>query len=193
MIKILMILLMTIRTNAILSILLLILSGPVALFGSRIWITSIISFSVICISWIILFVFESSCGRVTFCSSSFDIELNYLKSLQQSKYPSNWKSAHVIAIFKKGDTSLPSNYHPISLISCVGKLMERIVYKHVYNHLFILWIRPLCQTLSKALEKSQKTKQLNSFFSREFRIILYSSNSGMFVRKLFVQKKTKSN
>jgi hypothetical protein len=27
------------------------------------------------------------------------------KSLQQSKYPSNWKSA----IFKKGDTSLPSN------------------------------------------------------------------------------------
>jgi hypothetical protein len=24
------------------------------------------------------------------------------KSLQQSKYPSNWKSAHVITIFKKG-------------------------------------------------------------------------------------------
>jgi hypothetical protein len=57
------------------------------------------------------------------------------KSVQQSKYPSNWKSAHVIAIFKKGDTSLPSNYRPISLISCVGTLMERIVYKHVYNHL----------------------------------------------------------
>ena len=56
------------------------------------------------------------------------------KSLQQGKYPSNWKSARVIAIFKKGDTSLPSNYRLISLISCVGKLMERIVYKHVYNH-----------------------------------------------------------
>jgi hypothetical protein len=53
------------------------------------------------------------------------------KSLQQSKYPSNWKNAHVIAIFKKGDTSLPSNYRSISLISCIGKLMERIVYKHV--------------------------------------------------------------
>jgi hypothetical protein len=56
------------------------------------------------------------------------------KSLQQSKYPSNWKSAHVIAIFKKGDASLPSNYRLIYLLSCVGKLMERIVYKHVYNH-----------------------------------------------------------
>jgi hypothetical protein len=51
------------------------------------------------------------------------------KSLQQSKYPSNWKSAHVIAIFKKGDTSLPSNYRLVSLISCVGKLLERIVYR----------------------------------------------------------------
>ena len=38
-------------------------------------------------------------------------------------------------IFIKGDTSLPSNYRPISLISCVGKVMERIIYKHVYNHL----------------------------------------------------------
>jgi hypothetical protein len=57
------------------------------------------------------------------------------KSLQQSKYPSNWNNAHVVAIFKKGDTSLPSNYRPISLISCVGKLMERIVYTHVYNFL----------------------------------------------------------
>ena len=57
------------------------------------------------------------------------------KSLQQSKYPSNWKIAYVLAIFKKGVTSLPSNYRPISLIGCIGKLMERVVYKHVYNHL----------------------------------------------------------
>ena len=28
-----------------------------------------------------------------------------------------------------------SNYRPISLISCVGKSFERIVYKNVYNHL----------------------------------------------------------
>ena len=61
--------------------------------------------------------------------------ITFNKSLQQSKYPSNWKIAHVIAIFKKDDTSLPTNYRPISLISCVGKLMEIVVYKHVYNHL----------------------------------------------------------
>ena len=63
------------------------------------------------------------------------LQIIFNKSLRQCKYPSSWKNAHVIAIFKKGDTSLPSNYPPISLISCVGKVMERIIYKHVYNHL----------------------------------------------------------
>ena len=56
-------------------------------------------------------------------------------SLLQYKYPTSWKIAHVIAIFKKGDKSLPSNYRPISLISCVGKIMERVIYKYVFNHL----------------------------------------------------------
>ena len=56
-------------------------------------------------------------------------------SLRQCKYPADWKIANIIAIFKKGNTSLPANYRPISLISCVGKVMERVVYKYVYNHL----------------------------------------------------------
>jgi hypothetical protein len=58
------------------------------------------------------------------------------KSLLQCKYPTRWKIAHVIASFKKkGDKSLPSNYRHISLISCVGKIMERVIYKYVFNHL----------------------------------------------------------
>lgn len=63
------------------------------------------------------------------------LQIIFNKSLCQCKYPSGWKIANVTAIFKKGDTSLPSNYRPISLISCVGKVMERVIYKHVYNHL----------------------------------------------------------
>ena len=52
------------------------------------------------------------------------LQIIFNKSLQQSKYPTNWKLADVIAVFKKGDSSLPSNYRPISLINCVGKILE---------------------------------------------------------------------
>jgi hypothetical protein len=63
------------------------------------------------------------------------LKIIFNKSLAQGKYPSVWKIADVISIFKKGDSSLPSNYRPISLISCVGKVMERVVNRHGYNHL----------------------------------------------------------
>ena len=43
-------------------------------------------------------------------------------SIQLHAYPDLWKIAHVMPIFnKKCDKSLPSNYRPISLVSCVGK------------------------------------------------------------------------
>jgi hypothetical protein len=57
------------------------------------------------------------------------LQIIFNKSLRQGKYPSSWKIAHVIAILKKCDASLPSNYRPISLISCVGKIMERVCRK----------------------------------------------------------------
>ena len=57
------------------------------------------------------------------------------KSLRDCVFPDSWKSAIVMPLFKKGDSHLVSNYRPISLLSCVAKLMERVVYKHIYNHL----------------------------------------------------------
>ena len=36
---------------------------------------------------------------------------------------------------KNGDKSLVTNYRPISLLSAVGKVFERIVFKEVFNYL----------------------------------------------------------
>ena len=58
------------------------------------------------------------------------------KSLTDTKFPCKWKECIVNPLFKKGDKSSVSNYRPISLLSCLGKLMERCVYKHVYNYFF---------------------------------------------------------
>ncbi|XP_060571977.1 uncharacterized protein LOC132730138, partial [Ruditapes philippinarum] len=48
--------------------------------------------------------------------------LLFNRSLNDNMYPSNWKLAHVMPLYKKGNKDEASNYRPISLISCVGKL-----------------------------------------------------------------------
>lgn len=37
-------------------------------------------------------------------------------------------------IFKSSDPSTVSNYHPISLLCTVSKVLERLVFKHLLNH-----------------------------------------------------------
>ena len=43
-------------------------------------------------------------------------------------FPSSWRQSYVVPIPKPGkDTSDPTNYRPISLTSCLCKIMERVV------------------------------------------------------------------
>ena len=50
--------------------------------------------------------------------------------------PAVWKEAIVIPVPKKGkDKKNPRSYRPISLLSCVGKLLERMVNRRLINHL----------------------------------------------------------
>ena len=51
-------------------------------------------------------------------------------------FPDIWKLANVIPIIKKGNKYQPSNYRPVALLSCIGRLQERIVSKNMYNFLF---------------------------------------------------------
>ncbi|NQY31272.1 MAG: RNA-directed DNA polymerase, partial [Flavobacteriaceae bacterium] len=67
----------------------------------------------------------------------------YNKSWKQSHFPVKWKIASIIPILKAGkDPTNPKNYRPISLLSCLGKLMERLVYNRLY------WIVETCNLLS---------------------------------------------
>ena len=56
-------------------------------------------------------------------------------SLTLSTFPSGWKYANVTPVVKKDCPSNLKNYRPISLISILAKVMERLVYKHIYNYL----------------------------------------------------------
>ena len=50
-------------------------------------------------------------------------------------YPDQLKIAKVIPIFKKGDKLLVSNYRPISLLSNINKIFEKLVYSRLYSFL----------------------------------------------------------
>jgi hypothetical protein len=56
-------------------------------------------------------------------------------SLSLSSFPSEWKLTNVTPVFKNDSPGILKNYLPISLISIIGKVMERCVYKHIYNFL----------------------------------------------------------
>ncbi len=55
------------------------------------------------------------------------------KSLSEAKFPSEWKIANVTPIFKKDSPHAVNNYRPISLLSCLGKILERCVFNKVFN------------------------------------------------------------
>ena len=56
-------------------------------------------------------------------------------SIKTGEYPDPLKIAKVIPIFKKGDPSLASNYRPISVLSCINKIYEKILFIRLYNFL----------------------------------------------------------
>ena len=71
--------------------------------------------------------------KLTKHSISKPLVLLFNKSITECKFPDLWKHGLIMSLFKKGNTNMSSNYIPIALLSCVGKLMERVVYKHLYN------------------------------------------------------------
>ena len=46
-----------------------------------------------------------------------------------------WKLANVLPLFKKGDVTELNNYRPVSLLPCVSKILERIVFKNLFNYI----------------------------------------------------------
>jgi len=57
-------------------------------------------------------------------------------SLNTATFPTIWKVANITPIFKNKDSaSNPLNYRPISLLPCLSKFLERIVFNRIYEHL----------------------------------------------------------
>ena len=69
-------------------------------------------------------------------------ELSYIlaelfnKCLKESCFPDCWKVSSVVPVFKNvGERSTAKNYCPVSLLSVVSEVFEKLVNKRIVDHL----------------------------------------------------------
>ena len=64
------------------------------------------------------------------------LSIIFSKSLKQGQYPDNLKLSRISAIYKgKGSKSNPDHYRPISVLSAVARLFEKLVHQQLFPHL----------------------------------------------------------
>ena len=69
-------------------------------------------------------------------------ELSYIlaelfnKCLKESCFPDCWKVSLVVLVFNNvGESSTAKNYHPVSLLSVISKVFEKLVNNRIVDHL----------------------------------------------------------
>ena len=69
-------------------------------------------------------------------------ELSYIlaelfnKCLKESCFPDCWKVSAMVSVFKNvGERSTAKNYRPVSLLSVVSKVFEKLVNNRIVDHL----------------------------------------------------------
>ena len=67
----------------------------------------------------------------------FSVTLTYLINLafETGIFPEIIRTAKVIPFFKKGDQQNCNNYRPISLLSNLGKIIEKLIHKRLFKFL----------------------------------------------------------
>ena len=71
------------------------------------------------------------------CAEEIAAPLTHIfqQCLQTGTWPTQWKEARVTPVHKKRERTDPANYRPISLLSVVSKLLERVIAEQLTQHL----------------------------------------------------------
>ncbi len=71
------------------------------------------------------------------CNNELATSLAHIANLSflSCNYPDQLKIAKVIPLFKKCEPHLTKNYRPISLLSILNKIIEKLVHKRLYQFL----------------------------------------------------------
>ena len=105
-------------------------------------------------------------------------------ALSSGTFPDKWKISKIVPVFKSGDKCNISNYRPISLLSNLSKIFERVIHdrlypilhQHIsmYQHGFIKGrstttnLMHITQIIASALDNRQQVDVLYTDFSKAF-------------------------
>ena len=63
------------------------------------------------------------------------LQVIFTQSYETGMLPKDWLTANIVAVYKKGNKNLPSNYRPVSLTCVTTKLMEHIIFHSIMEHI----------------------------------------------------------
>jgi len=105
-------------------------------------------------------------------------------SIDKSEFPSDMKLANVSPLFKKNDSTMKQNYRPISVLSSISKVFERIMFKQISLFMTNILSPYLCgfrkgfnaqqallrlfDNLNRSLDKKEKVGMLLMDLSKAF-------------------------
>jgi hypothetical protein len=102
-------------------------------------------------------------------------------SLQTTIFPDDWKLAKITPVFKDGNKHDCENYRPISVISVVAKILEKLVYQQLKSFMTINNILVEQQSGFRAQHSTTLLSSTNEW--------LYNMDKGLFTGVLFLDLK----
>ena len=64
-----------------------------------------------------------------------ELVIDFNKAISTGTFPENMKLADVIPLFKKNIRQLKENYRPVSLLSALSKVFERLIPKQMHKYM----------------------------------------------------------
>ena len=87
-------------------------------------------------------------------------------SLKESCFPECWKVSSLVPVFKNaGERSTGKNYHPVSLLSVVSKVFEKLLNNRIVD---LLEKCGLCSDFQYGFRSSRSTADLLTVVSVRF-------------------------